>query len=119
MWRAKLGDDSRGLVSKVQPISCRGSSASGLFHRRTVSCRDSKRGNGPPDCTRSAVRAVRIRHLRVGAMPPARRYRVNQACPTPHRGKLDANGLPNRAKLIGLCSDAQIVMPDQTVVKGQ
>jgi hypothetical protein len=54
----------------------------------------------------------------VGEMAPARRYRVSQAGPMPHLGKIGANSLPDRAKLIGLCSKAQMVLPDQKVVKG-
>jgi hypothetical protein len=80
--------------------------------------RDFERGNGPPDCTKSAVRAARNLLLKVGVMAPARRYRVSQAGRMPHHGKVGAKCLPDRGRLIGLCSKAQMDMPDQMVVKG-
>jgi hypothetical protein len=51
-------------------------------------------------------------------MTPARRYRVSQTCRMPNGGKIGENSLPDRARLIGLCSNGQIVLPDQMDVKG-
>jgi hypothetical protein len=36
----------------------------------------------------------------------------------PHHGKIGANSLPDRGRLIGLCSTTQTEIPDQMVVKG-
>jgi hypothetical protein len=100
-----------------QSISSRGWTPTGSFARPTDVSRDSKRGNGPPDCTKSAVTAAGILLLKVGEMVTVRRYRVSQTGRLPLPGRIGERCLPDRRNLIGLCSKAQIEMPDQIVVR--
>ena len=101
-----------------QSISGRGRTRTSSFARPTDASRDSKRGNGPPDCTKSAAPAAGISLLKVGEMVPVRRYRVSQTGRLPHQGNIGESCLPDRRNLIGLCSKAEWENPDQMIVRG-
>ena len=80
--------------------------------------RDFERGNGPPDCTKSAAPAAGISLLKVGEMVPVRRYRVSQTGRLPHQGNVGESCLPDCRNLIGLCAKAEKEKPDQMIVRG-
>jgi hypothetical protein len=101
-----------------QSISGRGRTRTSSFARPTDASRDSKRGNGPPDCTKSAAPAAGISLLKVGEMVPVRRYRVSQTGRLPHQGNVGESCLPDCRKLIGLCAKAEKENPDQMIVRG-
>ena len=112
----RLGSVLGAFRFPCQSISSPGWTPTTSFVRPTDVSRDSKRGNGPPDCTKSAVTAAGILLLKVGEMVSARRYRVSQTGRLPLQRKIGASCLPDRRNLIGLCSKAQIQMPGQIVV---
>jgi hypothetical protein len=113
----RLGCVPQALQFPGQLISSQGRTRTSSLASPTDASRDSKRGNGPPDCTKSAAPAAGISLLKVGEMVLVRRYRVSQIGGQPHQGRIGESCVPDRRNLIGLCSKAQIKIADQMVVR--